>query len=140
MALAAATHHSAQRGECRVPYDALRGQKTASAAGMRPAPLEEEAEPLAARAYRAAGLLSPALAVLGGGGDVVDAAALAFLLAQNLSSQAQQVEDGREEEERQRRELAEVEMEELRAEQYALLQLGSRRSPCQDARLRTVTR
>ena len=45
MALAAATHHSAPRGECQVPYDALRGQKTASAAGMRSAPLAEVAEP-----------------------------------------------------------------------------------------------
>ena len=45
MALAAATHHSAPRGECRVPNDAPRGQKTASAAGKRPAPLEEVAAP-----------------------------------------------------------------------------------------------
>ena len=44
-ALAVATHHSAPRGECRVPHDALRGQKTASAAGKRPAPLAEVAEP-----------------------------------------------------------------------------------------------
>ena len=37
-ALAAATHHSAPRGECRVPNEALQRQKTASAAGQRPAP------------------------------------------------------------------------------------------------------
>ena len=36
MALAVATHHSAQRGEWRDPNEALRGHKTASAAGQRP--------------------------------------------------------------------------------------------------------
>ena len=35
MASAAATHHSARRGECRVPNEALWGQETASAAGGR---------------------------------------------------------------------------------------------------------
>ena len=94
MALAEALHHSSglptktvverrerREGEVREEHIAPRGQ-TRPPPGMRPAPLVEVAEPQvveAARAHRAAGVPSLAPAVLGGGGDGVDSAALAFL-------------------------------------------------------------
>ena len=139
--LAAAQHHSAPKGAGPVTYEASRGQMTARAVGARPAPLAEVAEPQEVEAASACAAGGPSLAPagLGGGGDAVDAAALAFLLDQNLRLQEED-EERREEEERQRSELEEVELDELLAENYAQLRLWSLRAPGQEARLKAVTR
>ena len=83
-------------------------------------------------------------AVFGGGDGAVDAAALAFLLADNhrLQEAEAEAEERREEEERQRREQEDAEVDHLFVEQSALVRLSVRGtiSPAQEARLQLVTR
>ena len=84
-------------------------------------------------------LAPPSLAAAGSEG--VDAAALAFLLAQSLRLQEVEAEERMDEEERQQREAEEEEeLVDRHAEQLALVWLGSLRSPAQEARLLVVTR
>ena len=107
MALAAATHHSAPRGECRVlNIAALRGQKTASAAGMRPAPLAEVSGPQEAGVtvgyvVAAVPVGSPPLLQ---GGDGIDGRTIRYLKV-NLARQKKEEEKER----RRRREKAKKE-------------------------------
>ena len=69
---------------------------------------------------QAAGEPSLAPAVLGGD-DGMDAAALAFLLPENLRRQEAEAEERREEEERQRWEQEGAEVDQLHVEQSALV-------------------
>ena len=102
MALAAATHHSAPRGECRVPNVALRGKKTASAAGMRPASLAEVCGPQKAAAT--VGYVAAAVPVgsppLLQGGDGIDGRTTRCLLKVNLARTKNEEEKERRREER----------------------------------------
>ena len=115
-AVAAALHHSAQRGsdarpethfaprgqttateeEVREVNDALEGQKRPPP-GMRPVPLPEVAGPQAAVTvgYVAAG--APSLTVVPVSDDRIDDAALQFLLQQSLLARAEEEEEAREE-------------------------------------------
>ena len=78
--------------------------------------------------------------VAGGRRVGVDAAALAFLLAQSLRLQEVEAEERMEEEERQQREAEEEELVDRHAEQLALVRLDRLGSPAQTARLLVATR
>ena len=92
MALAEAHHHSAPKVGA-VPHDAPRSQKTASAAGERPALRNLSRRGVATDGYVAAlpSVARPALAAPTA--DGVDAAALSFFVAQSLAQQEKEKEE-----------------------------------------------
>ena len=99
MALAETPNHSCGVEPCGPK--APRGQKTSSAAGKRPAPLEEVAEPQEAAGM--VGYMPASVPLLGGhrlqGHDGVDGRTVRFLLKQSLALQEKEKEREEEEEE-----------------------------------------
>ena len=106
MELAAATHHSSPKGWWPVAtHNALRGQKSVSSVGARPAALREPVPQLAsehAACPCSSGAPPLSLLVLADrAADVVDSSSLRFLTASALEARREEEE---EEEERQKRE------------------------------------
>ena len=113
MALAEALHHSRDVGSEQ--HFALRGQKTASAAGNRLAPLVEVSGPEEAAVtvgnVAVAGSLGSAPCLQGD--DGIDGRSIRYLLAVNLARKKQQEE---EEEQERRQELAMAQLRQLFAD------------------------
>ena len=109
MELAAATHHSSPKGGWPdTTHDALRGQKTASSAGVHPVVLKEPEVhwEAATVGYVAAPGLLLSVPVLAGG-DGVDGTALSFLVRRAVEDRKKEEEEKEKEKARKKKEAQE---------------------------------
>ena len=109
MELAAATHHSSPKGGWPdTTHDALRGQKTASSAGVHPGVLKEPEVHWEAATVGHVAAPGPLLAVpVLAGGDGVDRTALSFLVRRAVEDRKKEKEEKEKEKARKKKEAQE---------------------------------